>query len=119
MIVLKERYENYDQVEIKPNYMLFKAGEHSKLPFEGYKLLRFSSKVSGNIARITGIEKYVDTVTLVAKLNFGSRVRYWNEACDQRGYYEWEDVNESFRSYEQVCDATFRLLGWLLRQNLL
>jgi hypothetical protein len=32
---IKERYEDDDQVEIKPNYIEFNAGEHPLLPFEG------------------------------------------------------------------------------------
>ena len=44
--VIKERYQNDDLVEIKPNYLEFKAGEHPLLSFEGHKFLRFSSKIS-------------------------------------------------------------------------
>ena len=82
--VIKEHYQNDDLVEIKPNYVLFKAGEHPLLPFEGHKFLRFSSKTSGSHAK--GVEKYIDTVTRVAQVSFGSRVRRWNEATDVRGY---------------------------------
>lgn len=45
---IKKHYEDDRQVEIKPNYINFKAGEHPKLHFEGHKFLRFSSKVSGS-----------------------------------------------------------------------
>ena len=71
--VIKERYQNDDLVEIKPNYLRFKAGEHPLLPFEGHKFLRFSSKISGSHAK--GVEEYIDTVTGVAQVSFGSRVR--------------------------------------------
>jgi len=99
--VIKERYQNDDLVEIKPNYFEFKAGEHPLLPFEGHKFLRFSSKVSGSHAK--GVKKYMDTVTRVARVSFGSRVRCWNEAADERGFYNRQDVHTSIESYEQVC----------------
>lgn len=99
--VIKERYQNDDLIEIKPNYIKFKAGEHPLLPFEGHKFLRFSSKISGSDAK--GIEEYIDTVTRVARVSFGSRVRCWNEISDERGFYNWQDVYTSIESYEQVC----------------
>lgn len=101
--LLKEHYKDDAQVEIKPNYILFKAGEHPMLPFEGHKLLRFSSKVSGRIAAATRVESYIDTITRVARARWGSRIRCWHEGDDQYGYYDWKEVHESFRSYEQVC----------------
>ncbi len=104
--VIKDRYQNDDLVESKPNYLEFKAGEHPLLPFEGHKFLRFSSKISGSHAE--GVEEYIDTVTRVARVSFGSRVRRWNEIFDQTGFYDWEEVNNSFRSYEQVG---FRVLN--------
>ncbi len=99
--VIKKHYQNDDLVEIKPNYIKFKAGEHPLLPFEGHKFLRFSSKTSGSHTK--GIEKYIDTVTRVAQASFGSRVQYWNEAADERSFYNWQEVHDSIESYEQVC----------------
>lgn len=99
---IKDCYKDDEKVEIKPNYILFKAGEHPKLPFEGHKFLRFSSKVSGSTASATGVEGYINTVTKIAEVCFGSRVQYWNEGLDQSGVYDWGIVQESFRSYEQV-----------------
>lgn len=101
--VIKEYYQNDDLVEVKPNYIVFKAGEHPRLPFEGHKFLRFSSKTSGSHAE--GVEQYIDTVTQVAQVRFGSRIRYWNEGLDEWGFYNWQEVNDSFESYEQVCDG--------------
>lgn len=102
---IKDHYKDDIQVEIKPNYINFKAGEHPKLPFEGHKFLRFSSKVSGSTAMTSGVERYIETVARVAHLHFGSRVKYWNEAADKYGIYDWKKVNESIRSYEQVRHA--------------
>ena len=98
---IKERFQNDDLVEIKPNYFEFKAGEHPLLPFEGHKFLRFSSKISGSHAK--AVEDYIDGVTRVAQACFGSRVRCWNEAADKGGFYNWQEVHESIESYEQVC----------------
>lgn len=101
--VIKEHYQNDNLVEIKPNYIVFKAGEHPLLPFDGHKFLRFSSKISGSHAK--GVEEYIDTVTRVAKVSFGRRVRCWNEMVEESGFYSWQEVNDSFRSYEKVCYA--------------
>ncbi len=98
--VIKERYQNDDLVDIKPNYLQFRAGEHPMLPFEGHKFLRFSSKISGSHAK--GVEEYIDTVTRVAQLSFGSRIRCWNEAADEQGFHDWQEVHTSTESYEQV-----------------
>jgi hypothetical protein len=99
---IKDHYEDDARVEVNPNYILFKAGEHPMLPSEGHKLLRFSAKISGSIAAADGVEAYIDTVTRIAKVHFGSRVQYWNECYDEFGHYGWAEVNESMRSYEQV-----------------
>jgi hypothetical protein len=48
---IKGHYQNDDLVEVKPNYIVFKAGEHPLLPFESHKFLRFSSKISGTRAK--------------------------------------------------------------------
>ena len=101
--VIKERYQNDDQVEVKPNYIVFKAGEHLQLPLEGHKFLRFSSKISGSHAE--GVKEYIDTVKLIARAGFGSRIRPWNDGNGSGGFYNWQDVNDSFKSYEQVCDV--------------
>ena len=103
---IKSVYKDDDKVEIKPNYILFKAGEHPALPFEGHKFLRFSSKISGSNAAATGVEAYIDMVQRMAETMFGSRVRCWNECFDQYGHYDWNEIHESIRSYEQVRLAT-------------
>ena len=59
--IIKERYQNDELVEVKPNYIVFKAGKHPLLPFEGYKYLRFSSKISGSNA--SKVEEYINIVT--------------------------------------------------------
>lgn len=100
--VIKEYYKDDAQVETTPNYILFKAGEHPRLPFEGHKFLRFSSKVSGQIATESRAESYINTVTALAKASFGARIQYWHEASDQLGHYNWNEVNEPLKSYDEV-----------------
>ncbi|POS79201.1 hypothetical protein DHEL01_v202391 [Diaporthe helianthi] len=101
--VVKEYYKDDAQVELKPNYILFKVGEHPSLPFDGAKFLRFSSKVSGGLSRHA--ETYIRTVTAAAKGIFGPRVQYWNEGADQVGYHSWAEVHESIRSYDEPADS--------------
>lgn len=96
---IKERYQNDDLVEIKPNYLKFKVDEYPLLPFEGHEFLRFNSKISGSDAQ--GVKEYIDTVTWIAQVSFGSRVRCWNEAADKWGFYNWQEVYNSTGSYEQ------------------
>lgn len=102
---VRERYKDDAKVEMTPNYILFKVGEHPTLPLEGHKFLRFSSKVSGR----SNAWSYINTVTAVAKANFGFRIQYWDESCDQFGHYNWKEVHESLRSYDEVC----RVSNWL------
>jgi hypothetical protein len=45
------------------------------------------------------------TVTRIAKIHFGFRVRAWNEAADKWGFYNWEEVYLSFKSYDQICHS--------------
>ncbi|KAL1865026.1 hypothetical protein Daus18300_007373 [Diaporthe australafricana] len=102
---VKQHYKDDAQVEILPNLILFKAGEHPRLPFEGHKVLRFSSKVSGRIATESGVWSYIDTVMAFAKAEFGPRIQSWSECADQLGHYSWSEVNESFRSYEEPDES--------------
>ncbi|KUJ17999.1 uncharacterized protein LY89DRAFT_696453 [Mollisia scopiformis] len=76
--------------------------EHPKLPFEGHKFLRFSSKVSGSTAADTKVDSYIDTVTRIAQTCFGSRIKCWHEGADQIGAYDWVEVHESLMSYQQM-----------------
>lgn len=111
--IVREHYKDDTQVEFKPSHIEFKAGEHPTLPLECHKFLRFSSKISGRIAATTRVEGYIKTVTAIARVIFGSRILYWNECADQRGHYDWHEVYESIRSYEQVrrssSDSSFSL----------
>jgi hypothetical protein len=108
--IIKERYQNDDLVEVKPNYILFKAGDNPMLPFECHKLLRFGSQISGSHAE--RIEDYIDTVTRVAEVRFGSRVRSWHGCPDELTSYSRQDVHDSFESYEQVCSAAPSMVRW-------
>lgn len=103
---VKEHYKDDAEVDMTPNYILFKVGEHPSLPFEGHKFLRFSSKVSGSLCHA---KSYIDTVAAAAKAIFGTRIQYWNEAFDQFGHYDWSEVYESIRSYYEVRSIFSRL----------
>lgn len=103
--VIREHFRDDAQVETTPNYIVFKVGEHPRLPFAGHKFLRFSSKVSDRIATESHTESYIKTVTAFAKTSFGSRIQHWDDADDQFGHYNWKEVNESLRSYDEVRRA--------------
>lgn len=98
---IKAHYNNNELVDIKPNYIVFKAGEHLLLLFEGYKFLRFSSTILGS--RSKEVEEYLQTVTMQAEICFGSCIRRWIKKADKRGEYDWQEVQDSFESYERVC----------------
>ncbi|KAL1595005.1 hypothetical protein SLS59_008556 [Nothophoma quercina] len=108
MQLIKSHYKDDVRVEMKQNYILFKAGEHPSLPFEGHKLLRFSAKVLGSIAADSRVESYIDAVTRIAKGQFGYRIRYWHEGIDGYGHYNWDEVNGSIQSYEQRDEPEVR-----------
>ena len=94
---VKEFYEGDVNVEIKPNYIEFNVGEHPRLPFEGHKFLRFSSKITGSHS--TRVGEYLDTVTRIARTYFESRVKRWNELYDVWGHYDWNEVHDSMLCY--------------------
>lgn len=98
---VKQAYEDDDGVEVKENCIEFNAGEHPRLPFDGHKCLRFSSKISGKTGEQA--EEYINGVTHIARLILGSRVERWSEMRDTYGFYGWKEVNDSQRSYDQVC----------------
>ncbi|KAF5682041.1 SET domain-containing protein [Fusarium circinatum] len=100
--MVKERYKTDKRMEINANYIFFNAGEGPILPFEGFKFMRFSSKVSGSTATTTGVWDIIQAVTQIAKSIFGSRVRDWSEAFDHYGYYKWDEVHASIKSYDKV-----------------
>lgn len=99
--IVKIHYKDDDQVDVRSNKIVFKAGEHPQLPFEGHKLLRFSSKITGD----PKVEEYIDEIMEWAQIFFGSRVRYWNELYDKFGIYTWDEVFKSMDSYDQVCHS--------------
>ncbi|KAF5538177.1 SET domain-containing protein [Fusarium phyllophilum] len=91
-------YEDESEVEIKANYIKFGAGEQLLLPFEGHKFLRFSSTPNDNWF---SVEQYIYLLHHIACEFFGSRVRGWREERKELGYYSENEVNDSYRLYEQ------------------
>ncbi|KAK8135533.1 hypothetical protein PG984_003473 [Apiospora sp. TS-2023a] len=92
--LVKGLYADDDHVEVKDHYIEFKAGEHPTLPIHGPLFLRFSSKISGRIARETGVEEYIRNVRRLAAGFFGGRIRFWTELAEQFGFYDWRDVHD-------------------------
>ncbi|KAF1981467.1 SET domain-containing protein [Aulographum hederae CBS 113979] len=99
---IKSYYKDDHQVEIKPNYILFKVICQPILPFEGHKFLSFSSNISGRVAEEVEMEDYVNTVRSHARAIFGSRIHGWNEMHDSWWHYPLDEVKESIKSYEQL-----------------
>ncbi|KAI0518067.1 hypothetical protein F5B22DRAFT_635548 [Xylaria bambusicola] len=98
--VVKQHYAGDGQVEVGSRVIYFKAGEWPSLPIEGHKFLRFSSKITGRIAAETGVENYIREVMSMAKAFFGGQIRPWTELCDEFGFYRWDFVHASIKSYE-------------------
>lgn len=96
---IKETYEHDEQVRIEVNVIHFHAGEHPLLPFEGHKFRRFSSKISG---ACRGVYDYLETVSSIARQYFGAQVVWWDESSDQYGFYDWREVHNSIKSYDEV-----------------
>jgi hypothetical protein len=97
---IEEQYEDDSSVDMShPCYVEFRVAEHPMLPYEGHKFLRFSSKISGRQA--FAAEEYIREVFRLARARFGERVRLWHDCKDEsmEGIYEWEEVNESIRSF--------------------
>ena len=93
----KDSYKNDPRLKIKINSIEFDIGEHPQLPFEGYQFLRFSSMLSREV------RPYIDKVSRIAKEHFKSRIKSWNEAFADDGFYDWQEVHDSLKSYEHVC----------------
>ena len=96
---LKEVYNKDPMFQVQPRVVEFQVGEHPRLPLEGHKFLRFSSKVSGPTT--AAAEPYIRRIYHIARKNFGQRVQFWHEINDDFGYYDWNAVNESFQSYNK------------------
>ncbi|RWA09261.1 hypothetical protein EKO27_g5831 [Xylaria grammica] len=92
--IIRKYYQDDDRIKLCNSYIEFESGEHPILPLDGYKFLRFSSKICGD-GTVTG---YIRTVRHIAQTIFGLRVRPWTEAADEYGFYDWRDVHDSRRS---------------------
>lgn len=78
--------------------IVFLVGEHPRLPKEGYKFRRFSSKISGK-HHSSGVQHYLNEIAAIARTYFGdSRVHWWNESHERHGPYSWTEVYAAERS---------------------
>ncbi|KAK2609220.1 hypothetical protein QQS21_002302 [Conoideocrella luteorostrata] len=98
---VQDHYKDDAQVELISNYILFKVGEYPRLPLEGHKFLRFSSRFPARTESTTSMESYINTVSGIAKLTFGGRICHWTKLGKLNGYYDWGVVWESLKSYKQ------------------
>ncbi|KAJ5374871.1 hypothetical protein N7517_006877 [Penicillium concentricum] len=114
---IRERYQNDDQVEVRPNYIAFKSDPNLLLPFECHKFLRFGATISNEDSG--GLKNYIDTVSRVAGAWFGSRAYCWDESSGIPGHYSWDDVKRSIRSYEQIDEPKIpaTLAGFMVSAN--
>ncbi|KAF4494034.1 SET domain containing protein 5 [Fusarium agapanthi] len=94
---VKVAYKDDSKVKIKANYIQIEVGDQLLLPFEGHKFLRFSSKPSDD----SDPYPYIYIITGIACDYFGFRARSWQHSHREFGYYSQNEVNESFRLYEQ------------------
>jgi hypothetical protein len=100
---VKDCYRQDPKVEVKWNYILFKAGKHMLLlPTEGHKFMRFSSMMSAGIADPKEARDYIKTVSTMAKDTFGSHVLCWDSESGTEGKYDWNQVHASIRTYDEV-----------------
>jgi hypothetical protein len=100
------KYENDRSFDMgQSGYVEFCVGEHPMLPYEGHNFLRFSSKISGSHG--SNVEEYIRGVFRLAKAQFGERVRLWHESFEDslEGTYDWDEVNESIRSFTVTKEA--------------
>jgi len=114
---IQEYYKDDQVVEIKTNYLEFAIGEHPLLPFEGHKLLRFSSKISGQ--HRNNVMEYIRTVINIAEVLFGPRIKPWHEGSDMNRIYLWTEVNESIKSYNTVRNHPERIINILETYDIL
>ena len=101
---IQKHYQDDPNVDVTPTYLVFKAGDYPKLPFESHKFLCFKSQIKSDDddGRPIGAQHYVHTIAKFAQEAFGPRIRKWNEFKRTYSVYDWRRMNESIRSYEQV-----------------
>lgn len=104
---IKEAYEHDAVFEAKANFIEFEVGEHPMLPMEGFKFLRFSSKISS--ASTGAAEPYIRQVCRIARKYFGSRIQFWHELNeDYVPAYNWDEISKSIKSfYSSVSRGNF------------
>ena len=114
--LLKKLYNEDPVFQVQPRVITFQVGEYPRLPLEGHKFLRFSSKVSGSLT--AAAEPYIRQVYRVAREIFGQQVQFWHELHDNYGYYDWEAVNKSLKSYnDSVGLPIFRTTFFLISRQ--
>ncbi|KAF3318351.1 hypothetical protein TWF173_007769 [Orbilia oligospora] len=113
---IRSQYPSNPNVQFKENYILFKhfeAEEHyPMLPYIGHKFLRFSSSINPNPEDNSILNSdflsVLHTVCGIAKNIFGKKFRWWRDDLkeDGEGFYGWQEVWESWASYDMPNDPT-------------
>ncbi|KAI0395389.1 hypothetical protein F5Y17DRAFT_423408 [Xylariaceae sp. FL0594] len=104
ILSVEHHYANDEQVVRHEHCIEFKAGEeHPLLPLFGSGFLRFFGvEATGSDAETSRVVRdYIQRVTGFARKAFGSRIRPWNELCGDVGFYNWDDVRDSMRAYNE------------------
>ncbi|EME86041.1 uncharacterized protein MYCFIDRAFT_81989 [Pseudocercospora fijiensis CIRAD86] len=94
---IQEEFAGDAQVVSKVGYYKFVVGECPRLPRDGTKFMRFSSKISGSLTTVA--EPYIRQVTEIARKIFKDRVKFWNELCDVDSEYKISDIIDSQQEY--------------------
>ncbi|TLS20636.1 uncharacterized protein PpBr36_11065 [Pyricularia pennisetigena] len=103
---VKEAYKHDEQVRVEVNVVHFHAGEHPLLPFQGHKFRRFSSRISGPCS---DVYDYLETVSYLARQYFGAQVVLWDESSGEDGFYDWGEVHNSIKSYDERLEKPVQI----------
>jgi hypothetical protein len=66
--IIKERYQNDNLVEVKPKYIVFKAGEHPLLPFDDHNSCASAQGFQSRPLEALSLHWYMDVSRTEANL---------------------------------------------------
>jgi hypothetical protein len=96
--LVKYRFQDYDVVFVKDNFIEIGVGQHPRLPLEGHKLLRFSTELEDDDEN----QLVIFVIAELAELVFKTRINRWDETIVGFGFYGPQEVRASFKAYHQV-----------------
>lgn len=82
-------------------------GERPIIPYQGWKFMRFSSKVTGSCG---AVEPYIQRMRKLVAAQFGKRVKWWNEfgLTEYDGIYDWGEIQD-FEN--DLCEVEYNRLA--------